>query len=199
MTQIHASRAKNTERVTVRTVFSFLNDDTQKNKVDENLSDTANMHSDLVLPYAIFDTSLQTAPAIFEPETTTSDDSEDDEPSYSVLTASKMGSVVPNTPFTSLQNSIIAQPDVVVPNFDPTELVLELFEMLANEGNVQMCVFLYLVLRNVMDLSCLPLELYTSAYIDLLHRFKLWPQATRIMHECNVQSIRAMNEVWRFN
>jgi WD repeat-containing protein 24 len=56
-----------------------------------------------------------------------------------------------------------------------------------------MNVFLALTLKNKVNLTDIPIEEYTEAYIDLLHRYQLYSQATRLMHISSIKSIRDMN------
>lgn len=58
-----------------------------------------------------------------------------------------------------------------------------------------MCVTLYLVLENFLDIDDDRIEDWFTAYIELLHRFKLWSTATAVIKACRIQSIRERNEV----
>ncbi|ORE02129.1 WD40 repeat-like protein [Rhizopus microsporus var. microsporus] len=72
--------------------------------------------------------------------------------------------------------------------------VMELFNYYTEQGDVQMCVTLYLVLEKYLDIDENRLEDWFTAYIDLLHRFKLWSTATAIIKACKVQNVRERNE-----
>ena len=58
-----------------------------------------------------------------------------------------------------------------------------------------MCVTLYLVLEKYIEIDSERVEDWFTAYIDLLHRFKLWTTATSIMKACSIQAVRERNEV----
>lgn len=58
-----------------------------------------------------------------------------------------------------------------------------------------MCVTLYLVLEKHLQIDEDRLEDWFTAYIDLLHRFKLWSTATAIIKACSVQNVKERNEV----
>ncbi|KAI8054842.1 WD40-repeat-containing domain protein [Thamnidium elegans] len=62
-------------------------------------------------------------------------------------------------------------------------------------GDVQMCVTLYLVLEKYLNIDNERIEDWFTAYIDLLHRFKLWSTATAIIKACKVQNVRERNEL----
>ncbi|CEG76890.1 hypothetical protein RMATCC62417_11721 [Rhizopus microsporus] len=72
--------------------------------------------------------------------------------------------------------------------------VMDLFNYYTEQGDVQMCVTLYLVLEKYLDIDENRLEDWFTAYIDLLHRFKLWSTATAIIKACKVQNVRERNE-----
>ncbi|KAG2220306.1 hypothetical protein INT45_009939 [Circinella minor] len=73
-------------------------------------------------------------------------------------------------------------------------VVDELMDYYTEEGDVQMCVTLYLVLRHHIQVNSNRLEDWFSAYIDLLHRFKLWTTATAVINACPIARIRERNE-----
>lgn len=65
----------------------------------------------------------------------------------------------------------------------------------ACKGDIQMCVTLYLVLEKYLHIDNERIEDWFTAYIELLHRFKLWTTATAIIKACKVQNVRERNEV----
>lgn len=58
-----------------------------------------------------------------------------------------------------------------------------------------MCVTLYLILEKYLNIDNDRIEDWFTAYIELLHRFKLWSPATAIIKACKVQNVRERNEV----
>lgn len=73
-------------------------------------------------------------------------------------------------------------------------VVMELLNYYTEEGDIQMCVTLYLVLEKYLHIDNERIEDWFTAYIELLHRFKLWTTATAIIKACKVQNVRERNE-----
>ncbi|KAI8887732.1 WD40 repeat-like protein [Backusella circina FSU 941] len=73
-------------------------------------------------------------------------------------------------------------------------VVTELLNYYTDQGDIQMCVTLYLVLEKYLTVDNDRLEDWFNAYIDLLHRFKLWSTATAVIKACKIQSVRERNE-----
>ncbi|KAJ8653917.1 hypothetical protein O0I10_010365 [Lichtheimia ornata] len=73
-------------------------------------------------------------------------------------------------------------------------VIHELLEYYTEQGDVQMCVTLYLVLQNHITVNHDQIEDWFSAYIDLLQRFKLWTTAAAVINACPVSRIRERNE-----
>ncbi|KAI7907105.1 WD40-repeat-containing domain protein [Cokeromyces recurvatus] len=73
-------------------------------------------------------------------------------------------------------------------------VVMDLLEYYTNQGDVQMCVTLYLVLEKYLNIDNERLEDWFNAYIELLQRFKLWSTATAIIKACKIQNVRERNE-----
>ncbi|KAG0749967.1 hypothetical protein G6F57_004287 [Rhizopus arrhizus] len=73
-------------------------------------------------------------------------------------------------------------------------VVMDLLNYYTDQGDVQMCVTLYLVLEKHLQIDEDRLEDWFTAYIDLLHRFKLWSTATAIIKACSVQNVKERNE-----
>ncbi|KAI9143812.1 WD40-repeat-containing domain protein, partial [Paraphysoderma sedebokerense] len=107
-------------------------------------------------------------------------------------------------PQLSSQSGVVADPGVETPlvlrDWDPKEMVEEMLMHYANQGDVQMCVTVLLVLRNNLKSFKLSASLekleeqWFSSYIDLLHRFKLWSTAAAVMSSCTIASVRAYNQ-----
>lgn len=74
-------------------------------------------------------------------------------------------------------------------------VVMELLQYYTDQGDIQMCVTLYLVLEKYLNIDNERIEDWFTAYIELLHRFKLWSTATAIIKACKVQNVRERNEV----
>ncbi|KAG2203871.1 hypothetical protein INT46_001123 [Mucor plumbeus] len=73
-------------------------------------------------------------------------------------------------------------------------VVMELLQYYTDQGDIQMCVTLYLVLEKYLNIDNERIEDWFTAYIELLHRFKLWSTATAIIKACKVQNVRERNE-----
>ncbi|KAF9971334.1 WD repeat-containing protein 24 [Actinomortierella ambigua] len=75
------------------------------------------------------------------------------------------------------------------------ETVVNLLESYADQGDVQMCVTVLLVLAEVADLPAFPRSAqWFTSYIDLLSRFKLWSTATAVAQACTDPSVHTMNQ-----
>ncbi|KAI8989271.1 WD40-repeat-containing domain protein [Pilobolus umbonatus] len=73
-------------------------------------------------------------------------------------------------------------------------VVMEILDYYTEQGDVQMCVTIYLVLEKYLKIEDDRLEDWFNSYIDLLHRFKLWTAATSILKSCRIQSVKERNE-----
>ncbi|KAI8647401.1 WD40-repeat-containing domain protein [Parasitella parasitica] len=73
-------------------------------------------------------------------------------------------------------------------------VVMELLDYYTDQGDVQMCVTLYLVLEKYLSIDHERVADWFIAYIDMLRRFKLWSAATAVIKACKIQSIRELNE-----
>ncbi|KAI8377284.1 WD40-repeat-containing domain protein [Blakeslea trispora] len=98
-----------------------------------------------------------------------------------------------NTSSTSVQLSNSSSFDLRVP-WNHESVIMDLLQYYTEQGDIQMCVTLYLVLEKHIEIDSERVEDWFATYIDLLHRFKLWTTATAIMKACNVQTIRERNE-----
>ena len=78
--------------------------------------------------------------------------------------------------------------------WDPSELVFRLLDYCAEQGNVQMNVFLCQTLRNQIDIPHDTLLLYTHAYLDLLWKFQLWSEAIELIKDSNLEPISVLNQ-----
>ncbi|CEI94287.1 hypothetical protein RMCBS344292_08499 [Rhizopus microsporus] len=99
--------------------------------------------------------------------------------------------------YTNSLNTTLSQTQVQFSPQTPWQhdaTVMDLFNYYTEQGDVQMCVTLYLVLEKYLDIDENRLEDWFTAYIDLLHRFKLWSTATAIIKACKVQNVRERNE-----
>ncbi|KAG0171056.1 WD repeat-containing protein 24 [Apophysomyces sp. BC1034] len=74
------------------------------------------------------------------------------------------------------------------------DVVMGLLDYYTEQGDVQMCVTIYLILEAYLHVDEYRLEDWFTAYIDLLHRFKLWSTATAVIKACKIQRVRERNE-----
>ncbi|KAJ3148061.1 WD repeat-containing protein 24 [Geranomyces variabilis] len=84
--------------------------------------------------------------------------------------------------------------DVVLPRWNHDPVVHDALSYYAEQGNVQMCVTILLVLGDRIRVDEKMQELWFWSYIDLLHRFKLWIPATAVIRAAPVPSARARNQ-----
>ncbi|KAJ3170447.1 WD repeat-containing protein 24 [Geranomyces variabilis] len=84
--------------------------------------------------------------------------------------------------------------DVVLPRWNHDPVVHDALSYYGEQGNVQMCVTILLVLGNRIRVDEKMQELWFWSYIDLLHRFKLWIPATAVIRAAPVPSVRARNQ-----
>ncbi|KAJ3152719.1 WD repeat-containing protein 24 [Geranomyces michiganensis] len=84
--------------------------------------------------------------------------------------------------------------DVVLPRWNQDPVVHDALSYYAEQGNVQMCVTILLVLGDRIRVDEKMQELWFWSYIDLLHRFKLWIPATAVIRAARVPSVRARNQ-----
>ncbi|CAG8452306.1 844_t:CDS:10 [Ambispora leptoticha] len=69
-----------------------------------------------------------------------------------------------------------------------------LLEYYAEQGDVQMCVTLVLVLDERLNVDKDTVERWIFSYIELLHRFQLWIPASAIISSCKIPSVREKNQ-----
>ncbi|KAI8586153.1 WD40-repeat-containing domain protein [Geranomyces variabilis] len=84
--------------------------------------------------------------------------------------------------------------DVVLPRWNHDPVVHDALSYYAEQGNVQMCVTILLVLGDRIRVDEKMQELWFWSYINLLHRFKLWIPATAVIRAAPVPSARARNQ-----
>ncbi|KAI9322547.1 WD40-repeat-containing domain protein [Dichotomocladium elegans] len=80
------------------------------------------------------------------------------------------------------------------PTWQHEDVVTELLDYYTEQGDVQMCVTLYLVLQNHITVDDERIENWFTSYIDLLNRFKLWTTAAAVINACPIGRIRERNE-----
>ncbi|KAF9090534.1 WD repeat-containing protein 24, partial [Mortierella sp. AD031] len=80
-------------------------------------------------------------------------------------------------------------------NWSHEETIRNMLEFYAEQGEVQMCVTILLVLAEEKDIPEFGLsQQWFGSYIDLLSRFKLWSVATAISQACKDVRIHTMNQ-----
>jgi hypothetical protein len=76
-----------------------------------------------------------------------------------------------------------------------TEMVATTLEMCADRGDVQTCVLVLLVLgHDRLPAPARRAQLWFHSYIELLHRHRMWSQATDIIRRSRDEAIRDMNK-----
>ncbi|KAF0441277.1 WD40 repeat-like protein [Gigaspora margarita] len=88
---------------------------------------------------------------------------------------------------------------IVLPKFnrsswDKEPMMTQLLDYYAEQGDVQMCVTLILVLGDKLKISEERAEQWFFSYIDLLHRFQLWCAATSVIKYCNNTAVGMLNQ-----
>lgn len=76
-------------------------------------------------------------------------------------------------------------------------MITEILHTLVDFGDVQTAISILIVLedkRNDLHLDDLTMEHWMQGYIELLHRNRLWIQATEIMNRSNLKRIIMMNQ-----
>ncbi|KAG9321212.1 hypothetical protein KVV02_002124 [Mortierella alpina] len=80
-------------------------------------------------------------------------------------------------------------------NWSHDDTIRNLLEYYAEQGEVQMCVTVLLVLAGEKDVpEFTRSQQWFGSYIDLLSRFKLWSIATAVSQACQDPSIHTMNQ-----
>ncbi|CAG8492762.1 10348_t:CDS:10 [Ambispora gerdemannii] len=78
--------------------------------------------------------------------------------------------------------------------WDHEPIMDSLLEYYAEQGDVQMCVTLVLVLNEKLKVDEDCVERWLFSYIELLHRFQLWIPASAIISSCKIPSVRVKNQ-----
>ncbi|KAI8806280.1 hypothetical protein BJ742DRAFT_817224 [Cladochytrium replicatum] len=88
-------------------------------------------------------------------------------------------------------------PDVYLPAFDVKPVLRDVLQYYAHQGNVQMCATLLLVVRDhaVLQVTSDTEKEWIWAYVDLLHRFRLWKVATAVINVCGIEELKDRNQV----
>jgi len=99
----------------------------------------------------------------------------------------------------SSQSSVPSSPiltDQFPYGWDFSQLIQELLVYYADEGDIQMCSTVVLVLGERLRLPTLPTQSdrWIYAYIDLLRRFKLWEPATAVINAYQSPEITSLNQ-----
>jgi len=80
-------------------------------------------------------------------------------------------------------------------NWSHDETIRNMLEFYAEQGDVQMCVTILLVLTEEKEVPEFALsQQWFGSYIDLLSRFKLWSIATAVSQACKDARIHTMNQ-----
>ncbi|CAI2171753.1 15599_t:CDS:10 [Funneliformis geosporum] len=79
-------------------------------------------------------------------------------------------------------------------NWDKEPMITQLLDYYAEQGDVQMCVTLVLVLGDRIKISQERVEQWFFSYIELLHRFQLWCGATHVISSSRISSVEMMNQ-----
>eukprot|EP01133_Synstelium_polycarpum_P008691 gene8691-10211_t len=85
-------------------------------------------------------------------------------------------------------------PALDIPAFDMHPILMEMLEHCIEKGDVQTCVFVVLILRDALKVDSLRISQWYGSYIELLHRFKMWPAANEIMKSCDDPAVSFMSQ-----
>ncbi|KAG0263461.1 WD repeat-containing protein 24 [Mortierella polycephala] len=117
----------------------------------------------------------------------TQDDDEDSDASETPL--SKPAATVPSLFAIKVSDAPIKR------DWSHQETIRSLLEYYAEQGEVQMCVTILLVLADEKDVPEFSRsQQWFASYIDLLSRFKLWSAATAVSQACTDPGIHTMNQ-----
>ncbi|TPX55140.1 hypothetical protein PhCBS80983_g05561 [Powellomyces hirtus] len=94
----------------------------------------------------------------------------------------------------NINHASVPPRDVVLAPWNHEPVVRDTLSYYAEQGNVQMCVSIILVLGDLIRVDEKMEELWFWSYIDLLHRFKLWSPATAVIRAARIPSVRARNQ-----
>ncbi|CAG8536059.1 2121_t:CDS:10 [Dentiscutata erythropus] len=93
----------------------------------------------------------------------------------------------------SIANTIVL-PTLNRTTWDKEPIMTQLLDYYAEQGDVQMCVTLILVLGDKLKISEERAKQWFFSYIDLLHRFQLWCAATSVIKYCNNTAVGELNQ-----
>ncbi|CAG8626618.1 19560_t:CDS:10, partial [Racocetra persica] len=79
----------------------------------------------------------------------------------------------------------IVRSEFKAPSWDKEPMMAQLLDYYAEQGDVQMCVTLILVLGDKLKINEERAKQWFYSYVDLLHRFQLWCAATSVIKYCN--------------
>ncbi|CAG8447125.1 5637_t:CDS:10 [Scutellospora calospora] len=88
----------------------------------------------------------------------------------------------------------IVQPEFKSTSWDKEPIMSQLLDYYAEQGDVQMCVTLILVLGDKLKINEERVEQWFFSYVDLLHRFQLWCAATFVIKYCNNTTVGILNQ-----
>lgn len=79
--------------------------------------------------------------------------------------------------------------------WSPHNVIIDLLAYYSELGNPQMTTLIALLLESKVQIDQDLKELYTRSYLELLYRFELWPEATRLINMSKIDSVSQLNEV----
>ncbi|KAI8969296.1 WD40-repeat-containing domain protein [Mycotypha africana] len=118
-------------------------------------------------------------------------DEEDDDDLTSILSKEESESVLTKSSSVSLHPTPAFE--LRIP-WKHDSIISDLLQYYIEQGDIQMCVTLYLVLEDYLTIDNDRLEEWFVTYIDLLQRFKLWSTAVAMMKTCKLPVVRERNE-----
>eukprot|EP00002_Diphylleia_rotans_P016523 TRINITY_DN3216_c1_g1_i1.p1 TRINITY_DN3216_c1_g1~~TRINITY_DN3216_c1_g1_i1.p1 ORF type:complete len:779 (+),score=123.07 TRINITY_DN3216_c1_g1_i1:49-2385(+) len=80
-----------------------------------------------------------------------------------------------------------------LPSFDQEPVITELFDYLLDQGDVQNCVAISLVLGPLVTIEEKRMELWQLEYIELLQRLQLWTIAGDMIRKSKLQTVQALS------
>ncbi|KAG0318200.1 WD repeat-containing protein 24, partial [Linnemannia gamsii] len=129
------------------------------------------------------------APDITTSAVTKEEEQHDDDDDIDTLETRAAKSVVPSLFAIKVSDAPVKR------NWSHDDTIRNMLDFYAEQGEVQMCVTILLVLAEEEDLPEFGLsQHWFSSYIDLLSRFKLWSIATAVSQACKDVRIHTMNQ-----
>nr|CAG8449229.1 136_t:CDS:10 [Entrophospora candida] len=95
------------------------------------------------------------------------------------------------------ENAFICGPTIktsLMPSLVQEQIISQLLDYYSEQGDVQMCVTLILVIGDRIKLNNERVEQWFFSYIELLHRFQLWVTATDIISSCPIAAVSMLNQ-----